>query len=191
MSTPASWSLSWAHSLSMISSRAPRLRLPGAPPWSVSVDASDGLLNKILAELLTFDLSHLSVDHVSPQPGDSLLEAFEHWQEAADKKACCDYSLHVDIPQWNESVKDELELLVQEKGTSSYSSVLQSCGQYCSSSCSSLLWTHFTRTIGTELGTIWPGVESSYSEVTVEIHCPHHGAVMVAVCKLTLVICFK
>lgn len=62
--------------------------------------------------------SHLSVDHVTPQPGDSLLEAFECWQEAADKKACCDYSLHVDIPQWNENVKDELELLVHEKGTS-------------------------------------------------------------------------
>lgn len=72
---------------------------------------------------------------MTPQPGDSLLEAFECWQEAADKKACCDYSLHVDIPQWNENVKDELELLVQEKGTSVFSFSIRflSCGHCCSS----------------------------------------------------------
>lgn len=72
------------------------------------------LLNSVLVR---------SVDHVTPEPGESLLEGFECWQEAADKKACCDYSLHVDIPQWNENVKDELEVLVHEKGTPSFISL--------------------------------------------------------------------
>uniref|UniRef100_A0A8C6UFP3 Collapsin response mediator protein 1 n=1 Tax=Neogobius melanostomus TaxID=47308 RepID=A0A8C6UFP3_9GOBI len=72
------------------------------------------------------------IDHVMPQPDESLLVAFERWQEAADKKACCDYSLHVDIPQWNEAVKDELELLVQDKGSLRFDSCQRKTQQNCS-----------------------------------------------------------
>ena len=57
-----------------------------------------------------------AVEHVCAGAGTSLLAAYEQWRGSGDSQACCDYSLHVDVPRWHESLKEELEVLVKDKG---------------------------------------------------------------------------
>lgn len=59
------------------------------------------------------------IDFVIPKPGQRLMEAYEQWREWAEKSAA-DYTFHVAITWWDDSVHEDMETLVSEHGVNSF-----------------------------------------------------------------------
>jgi len=59
------------------------------------------------------------IDFVIPAPQQSLIEAYEQWQGWAEKSAG-DYSFHVAITWWDDSVYEDMGTLVREHGVNSF-----------------------------------------------------------------------
>ncbi|MEQ1500914.1 MAG: dihydropyrimidinase [Myxococcota bacterium] len=60
-----------------------------------------------------------SLDFVIPNPKQPLLEAFRSWMGWAEK-AACDYSFHVAVTWWDDSVRADMETLCREHGVNSF-----------------------------------------------------------------------
>lgn len=59
------------------------------------------------------------IDFVIPNPQQNLLEAYKTWREWSEK-ACSDYSFHVAVTWWDESVRKDMGTLVREEGVNSF-----------------------------------------------------------------------
>jgi len=59
------------------------------------------------------------VDFALPQPGQSLLEAIQMWDNKSSL-ASCDFSFHMAVTWWSEQVFDEMKTVVREKGINTF-----------------------------------------------------------------------
>ncbi len=59
------------------------------------------------------------IDFVIPNPQERVLDAYKKWRGWAEK-ACSDYSFHVAITWWDESVHEDMGTLVREGGVNSF-----------------------------------------------------------------------
>src|SRR5215472_11033723 len=59
------------------------------------------------------------IDFVIPNPKQNLLEAYRQWRGWAEK-AAADYSFHVAVTWWDDSVHKDMEILVREHGVTSF-----------------------------------------------------------------------
>jgi dihydropyrimidinase len=59
------------------------------------------------------------IDFVIPSPKQSLMEAYKTWRGWAEKSAC-DYTFHVAITWWDDSVHEDMGTLVRDHGVNSF-----------------------------------------------------------------------
>lgn len=58
------------------------------------------------------------LDFATQDRGMSSISALEKWHKKADNQSSCDYGFHMSFTEWNERLKEELALLVEEGITS-------------------------------------------------------------------------
>ena len=89
------------------------------------------------------------IDFVIPAPQQDILEAYQQWREWAEKSVA-DYSFHVAITWWDESVHAAMETLVRDHGVNSFKHFMAYKGAIMADD--EILVNSFTRAV--ELGAI-------------------------------------
>ena len=69
------------------------------------------------------------VDLVVPARGESILQAYQAWREAALENSCCDFALAVAVPQVDEQTTADMEQLTKEMGVNSFKLYMSRKGQ--------------------------------------------------------------
>lgn len=60
------------------------------------------------------------IDFILQTQGKSLYHALGEWQKRSDNNACCDYSFHMAVTDFNENTKEEIKDLVNKEGITSF-----------------------------------------------------------------------
>lgn len=103
------------------------------------------------------------IDFVIPNPQQSLLEAYQQWREWAEKSVA-DYSFHVAVTWWDDSVHADMETLVRDHGVNSFKHFMAYKGAIMADD--EILVNSFTRAL--ELGAI-PTVHAENGELVFQL----------------------
>lgn len=101
----------------------------------------------------------LIIDFVIPGPNDAPLDAFRQWSSWAEKSAG-DYSFHVAVTNWNETISEQMGVLTREHGVNSFKHFMAYKGALLVED--DVLLQSFTRCL--ELGAV-PSVHAENGEV--------------------------
>lgn len=103
------------------------------------------------------------IDFVIPAPQQNIMEAYHQWREWAEKSVA-DYSFHVAITWWDESVHEDMKTLVEEHGVNSFKHFMAYKGAIMATD--EILVNSFTRSL--ELGAM-PTVHAENGELVYKL----------------------
>jgi len=103
------------------------------------------------------------IDFVIPDPGQPLMEAYRTWRGWAEK-SCADYSFHVAVTWWDDSVHADMGRLVRQEGINSFKHFMAYKGAIMADD--EILYNSFSRAL--ELGAM-PTVHAENGEMVFQL----------------------